>query len=72
MARPRRERAALSRMVERIEFDPATAAGQIHYRIGAVRTGRFHVRNAAQLGVEGYDWRPMVTRVIPRSCLRSG
>ena len=57
------ERAGLSRMVERIEFDPATGGGQITYRIPAGSgAGRFHIRGAAELGVgdrkPGNNWRP--------------
>jgi hypothetical protein len=36
------QRAALAQLVERIEFDPATGEGRMHYRIGVNGT-RFHV-----------------------------
>jgi len=48
------ERAGIARMVEWIEFDPATGQGQITYRIPAGSgAGRFHIRDAAELGVVG-------------------
>ena len=53
------ERAALEKMIERIEFDPATGEGRIQYRIAAAPgAGRFSARNAAGLGLAGYRWRP--------------
>jgi hypothetical protein len=54
------QRAALAQLVERIEFDPATGEGRMHYRIGVNGT-RFHVATAAAdlgLGKPGYKWRP--------------
>ena len=44
------QRAALGHLVERMEFDPATGEGRMHYRIGANGT-RFRLDTvAADLG----------------------
>jgi site-specific DNA recombinase len=54
------QRAALARLVERIELDPATGAGRVHYRIGS-NGARFELDAAAErlgLGKAGYKWRP--------------
>lgn len=56
------ERAALARMVKRVEFDPATGERCIDCLIAAtLDAGRFSIRNAAELGVGrklGFTWRP--------------
>jgi site-specific DNA recombinase len=54
------QRHALAQLVERIELDPATGAGRVHYRIGA-NGARFELGAAAErlgLGKAGYKWRP--------------
>lgn len=54
------QRVALAQLVERIEFDPATGEGRMHYRLGVNGT-RFHVDTAAAslgLGKPGFKWRP--------------
>ena len=53
-------RAALAQMVERVEFDPATGQGRVHYRVG-LNGARFKLGAAArELGLTepGYKWRP--------------
>lgn len=49
-------RAALAQLVERIEFDPATGAGRVHYRIG-LSGAKFDVA-PARAGRSGVMWRP--------------
>jgi site-specific DNA recombinase len=54
------QRAALAQLVERIELDPATGAGRVHYRIGP-SGARFELNAAAErlgLGKAGHSWRP--------------
>jgi hypothetical protein len=44
--------------VDRIEFDPATGQGRVHYRVG-FDGSRFDLRAAAdELAVPGSKWRP--------------
>jgi hypothetical protein len=51
-------RAALGALVERVEFDPATGAGRVQYRIG-LNGMRFEFDPAArELALPGYSGRP--------------
>ena len=46
----------MAAIVERIEFDPATDAGHIHYRIGL--SGAKFTLSAKTPRISGVSWRP--------------
>ena len=49
-------RAALAQIVDKVEFDPATGTGRMHYRIGV--NGAAFTLKTPGLPTIGYQWRP--------------
>ena len=54
---PEEQRTALAQLVDKVEFDPATGEGRVHYRVPLtpLGDGRFDTNTAAaDLGLPGY------------------